>query len=53
MIDHNGKNIDVAYPSSPVEILGLNEKAKQEMNLLVVDNEDEAKKNNTFKKSGC
>tara|TARA_Y100000590_G_scaffold197461_1_gene224250 strand:+ start:7713 stop:9911 length:2199 start_codon:yes stop_codon:yes gene_type:complete len=52
MIDHNGKTIDNAYPSFPVEILGLNEKAKAGDEFLVVENEDEARKISDFKKSG-
>ena len=52
MIDHNGKIIDQAYPSSPVEILGLKEKAQSGDEFLVVESEDEAKKISNFKKSG-
>ena len=52
MIDHNSKTIENAYPSSPVEILGLNEKAQAGDEFLVVENEDEARKISDFKKSG-
>ena len=52
MIDYNGKIIDKAYPSSPVEILGLSEKVLAGDEFLVVENEDEAKKVSDFKKSG-
>ena len=44
MIDYNGETIDSAYPSSPVEILGLSEKAQVGEEFGVVDNEEEAKK---------
>ena len=52
MIDYNGKTIDNAYPSSPVEILGLNEKAQAGDEFLVVSSEDEARKISDFKKTG-
>jgi translation initiation factor IF-2 len=52
MIDFNGKNIDKAYPSSPLEILGMNEAANAGDEFFVVDTEDEAKKVSTFRKTG-
>ncbi len=52
MIDHSGKIIESAYPSTPVEILGLNEKARAGDEFLVAENENEAKKISDFKKSG-
>ena len=52
MIDHTAKNIDTAYPSFPVEILGLNDKAQAGDEFLVVENEEEAKKIIDFKKLG-
>ena len=52
MINHEGKIIENAYPSSPVEILGLKEPANAGNEFLVVKNEDEAKKISDFKKSG-
>ncbi len=52
MIDYNGKIIQNTLPSSPVEILGLNEKAQAGDEFLVVENEEEAKKISDFKKSG-
>ena len=56
MINHEGKNIDEAIPSMPVEILGLNNSAFAGAEFLVTKNEDEAKelveykKNNSAKK---
>ena len=52
MLDHNAKITNNALPSSPVEILGLNEKVQAGDEFLVVENEDEAKKISDFKKSG-
>ena len=52
MIDHTAKNIDTAYPSFPVEILGLNDKAQAGDEFLVVEDEEEAKKIIDFKKLG-
>jgi len=52
MIDFNGKTVDEANPSSPVEILGMNEAANAGDEFLVVDTEEEAKKINTFRKTG-
>ena len=43
IIDDNGKNIDAASPSSPVEILGINGAAKSGDDFIVLDNEKEAK----------
>ena len=52
MIDHNGKLIENTYPSSPVEILGLNEKVQAGDELVVVESENEAKNISNFKKIG-
>jgi len=52
MIDFNLKNINVAYPSSPVEILGMNESASAGDEFTVVDNEEESKKINAFRATG-
>ena len=38
-----GKNIDIALPASPVEVLGINGAAKSGDDFLVLDNEKEAK----------
>ena len=52
MINFNGENIDHALPSTPVEILGLNEKVQAGNEFMVVESEDEAKKISNFKKTG-
>ena len=52
MIDFNGQTVDEANPSSPVEILGMNEAANAGDEFSVVDTEEEAKKINTFRKTG-
>ncbi len=43
LINDNGKNIDEALPSTPVEILGINGAAKAGDDFIVLDNEKEAK----------
>ena len=43
IINDNGKNIQEAYPSTPVEILGINGAAKAGDDFIVLDNEKEAK----------
>jgi translation initiation factor IF-2 len=43
IINDKGKNIDMASPSMPVEILGINGAAKAGDDFIVVDNEKEAK----------
>ena len=52
MIDFNGKAVDEANPSSPVEILGMNESANAGDEFSVVNAEEEAKNINTFRKTG-
>ena len=52
MINFEGKNLEMLYPSMPVEILGMQESAKAGDEFFVVENEDEAKKINDFEKSG-
>tara|TARA_Y100000590_G_scaffold461042_1_gene621734 strand:- start:2049 stop:4241 length:2193 start_codon:yes stop_codon:yes gene_type:complete len=52
MIDFNLKNTNVAHPSSPVEILGMNESASAGDEFIVVDNEEESKKINAFRTAG-
>ncbi len=55
MITYDGKNIDEALPSMPVEILGMNSSAFSGAEFIVTKNEDEAKEmakikmNNTSK----
>tara|TARA_Y100001970_G_scaffold288506_1_gene415991 strand:- start:1607 stop:3832 length:2226 start_codon:yes stop_codon:yes gene_type:complete len=43
IINDKGKNIDEAYPSSPVEILGINGAAKSGDDFIVLESEKEAK----------
>ena len=43
LINDNGKNIDVAIPSTPVEVLGINGAAKAGDDFVVLENEKEAK----------
>ncbi len=52
MIDFNGKIINEANPSTPVEILGMNESANAGDEFSVVESEEEAKKINSFRKTG-
>ena len=55
MINHDGKVINEAFPSMPVEILGMNSSAYAGAEFIVTENEEEAKrlaefrKNNTIK----
>ena len=43
MINYEGKNIDEALPSMPVEILGMNASAFAGAEFIVTENEDKAK----------
>ena len=52
MIDFNGKTINEANPSTPVEILGMNESANAGDEFSVVNSEEEAKQINSFRKTG-
>ena len=52
MINHEGKLIDEAPPSMPVEILGMNESAFAGAEFVVTENEDKAKEIAEFNKSG-
>ena len=52
MIDFNGKIINEANPATPVEILGMNESANAGDEFSVVESEEEAKKINSFRKTG-
>ena len=49
-INYEGKNIDEAFPSMPVEILGMNSSAHAGAEFLVTKNEEEARKLAEFKK---
>ena len=51
MINYEGKNIDVALPSMPVEILGMNSSAFAGAEFLVTKDEDEAKEMAEYKKN--
>tara|TARA_B100001996_G_scaffold76822_1_gene56719 strand:- start:338 stop:2545 length:2208 start_codon:yes stop_codon:yes gene_type:complete len=52
MLNYDGKNVNQAYPSMPVEILGMNDPANAGDEFMVVENEEEAKKINEFEKTG-
>ena len=49
MIDHDGKLVDEAFPSMPVEILGMNDTASAGSEFLVTESEDKAKEISEFK----
>ncbi|MFL2890113.1 MAG: translation initiation factor IF-2 [Pelagibacteraceae bacterium] len=50
MIDHEGKIVNEATPSMPVEILGMNDSAFAGAEFLVTENEDKAKEIAEFRK---
>ncbi len=50
MINHEGKIVDEAPPSMPVEILGMNDSAFAGAEFLVTENEDKAKEIAEFRK---
>ena len=50
MINYEGKNIDEALPSMPVEILGMNDSAFAGAEFIVTENEDKAKELTEYKK---
>jgi translation initiation factor IF-2 len=50
MINHEGKIVDQAFPSMPVEILGMNSSAYAGAEFIVTSNEEEAKKMSEFKR---
>ncbi|MDA9703309.1 translation initiation factor IF-2 [Candidatus Pelagibacter bacterium] len=50
MINYEGKTIDEAHPSMPVEILGMNGSAFAGSEFAATNDEDEAKKMSEFKK---
>ena len=49
MINDQGKNIDLAIPSTPVEILGMNNSALAGDDFIVVDSEEKAKEINEYR----
>jgi translation initiation factor IF-2 len=51
MINHEGKPVDEALPSMPVEILGMNSSAYAGAEFIVTKDEDEAKELNEFRKN--
>ena len=51
MISYEGKSVNEASPSMPVEILGMNSTAYAGAEFLVTKNEEEAKKLSEFKKT--
>ena len=51
MINYEGKNIEMALPSMPVEILGMNSSAYAGAEFFVTESEDEAKKMSEFRKN--
>ena len=51
MINYEGKAIDQALPSMPVEILGMNSSAYAGAEFIVTQDEEEAKKVSEFKKN--
>jgi peroxiredoxin len=52
LIDHEGKIINKALPSMPVEILGMNDTAFAGAEFLVTENENKSKEIVEFRKSG-
>jgi len=49
MISDDGKNVNFALPSTPVEILGMNESALAGDDFIVVDSEEKAKEINDYR----
>jgi len=52
IINHEGKTINEAFPSMPVEVLGMNETAFAGAEFLVTEDEEKAKEIAVFNKSG-
>ena len=50
MINHDGAAVNEAFPSSPVEILGMNDTAFAGAEFLVTENENKAKEISEFKR---
>ncbi len=51
MIDHEGKIVDKAFPSMPVEILGMNESVFAGTEFAVTENEEKAKEISEFNRT--
>ena len=51
MINHEGKIVDEAFPSMPVEILGMNESVFAGAEFAVTENEEKAKEISEFNRS--
>ena len=51
MINYEGKMINEAFPSMPVEILGMNSSAYSGAEFMVTESEDEAKELSEFRKN--
>jgi len=49
MISDDGKNLDLALPSTPVEVLGMNNSALAGDDFIVVDSEEKAKEINDYR----
>ena len=49
MLDDKGKNVDLALPSTPVEILGMSDSAFAGDDFVVVDSEEKAKEINKYR----
>ena len=49
MINDEGQNVDLALPSTPVEILGMNKSALAGDDFVVVDSEEKAKEINDYR----
>ena len=49
MINDDGQNVDSAFPSTPVEILGMEQSALAGDDFVVVDNEEKAKEINSYR----
>ena len=50
LINDKGDTIEQAIPSTPVEILGMNDPAKAGDDFVVVENESKAKEINAYRK---
>ena len=51
MIDYEGKTVNEALPSMPVEILGMNSSTYAGAEFFVTKNEEEAKEMSEFRKN--